>query len=178
MDRKGSHQGRQRVGGLLGLLRLGSPPLSLGNYIFLTGHPKMVGGGGRFWREPRGREWKMSLGVGRLLPASILALNVTIWPQLQGATSSRKSGYLSEPSQSPGSKVTAFQTLAALLSPGRSVCASLPRPSIWECTWRWTPRVLFLERVRGRALWAWRGRWLTARNLAEPRHREGDWGGR
>ena len=48
MDRKGSHQGRQRVGGLLGLLRLCSPvPLSLGNYIFLTGHPKMVGG----WRQ-------------------------------------------------------------------------------------------------------------------------------
>ena len=35
-----------------------------------------------------GREWKMmSLGVGRLFLASILAKNTTIWPQLRRATS-------------------------------------------------------------------------------------------
>lgn len=53
------------------------------------GHPKMEGEG---WRQvlakASGREWKMmSLGVGRLFLASILAKNTTIWPQLEGATS-------------------------------------------------------------------------------------------
>ena len=69
---------------------------------------------GEGWRQVLAkaseREWKMmSLGVGRLFLASILAKNTTIWPQLQGVFA------LSPPSDHLWASPLALQTSAFLL---------------------------------------------------------------
>lgn len=176
-DGKESHQGRQRVGGLLALLRLCScPPPCLQVTIFSTGRPKMEEGGGRFWRKPSGREWKMSLGVGRLFLASILAKNTTIWPQLQRATSPTsldtslglpvawaQGDRLSNLSRSSGSWARCVCMPAWSLGLGVRLAAAGSRT--------------FPGGVRRSALWAWRGRWRSAWKC-EPRHWKTDLGGR
>ena len=120
-----------------------------------------------------GREWKMmSLGVGRLFLASILAKNTTILPQVEGATSPTsldtslglpvawsQGDRLSNLSRTSGSWTRCVCLPASSLGLGVRLAAAGSRT--------------FPGGVRGSALWAWR----SARKC-EPRHWETDWGGR